>query len=888
MRVLELKLNNQRVEYSNPNDLGLRLDRIAQSRENLAVKGSDFSTTITLPKTKNNNRLFSNRDLLGQLNKFNAIQDFIAEILVDGERLIYGTFRLTKVTRAGYEGELKSDAGNWIELIDQLQLNELGVVDGVPTWFFPFTGAQTIDSANNALVGQSLYRFPTIVYNNTPLIDYFGVPAVDIFGLYDMSCEQLSSPKDFPNDFPLRNGYFGWRDGLTFEDFPPAINYGDLIKKCFEQIGWNCKGQIFDEEWFKALIMPHTGEDFKYNWKTLGELFAELQSFNEAAVSYPFMLEWQNYFRQELGGPPFPNEAEFANPNIGRYDDVTTRIDPVANFDKYLVTDDSTGTLTSGGYVAGATGRYRIRVSSKMFKELVPDGATGEAALDAFGGGNPDYGWDDNVLVITRRDQSGDYVFDDDYRNKLALWMGQSDTAFIDAPNDVIAYFSAKRYGTLGVDIEALGSPLSNWVEQVQVNAFSHSILSNTILLKSSESVADIEIEIDLEKNERVNFYWFAYVNQFDNNGTAVDNGNYEISNSISQEIEVQYLCGYDDIDVASNLPATGVKEFIGSFINQFNLRFNVVDASKTVEFIMPNTYFSNPNNAYDITSRVDDDSIAINPPNAPKTLIIGYNNDNGDRLLTSDASACDFTNTTELSDYANLVIRPNDNIYGDGELEIKSIFSATRFVPGTFDLMDIGSGGTTIGSASNAYPDCNGYPITIQAYWRYNGGTTLNYDLPSIQSRSSFDQEIVGELEYSYAYTPRIMYFLGTANQVFGTNADYKIKIGSAAPGYATQDIPKFSIEPTVCAFDTENNNPYPSLRYDTYLYDQFFDNLVEYYNQSYILDADVAMRASDWRSLQANILVRHQGILYRLLQINDFDPLEDNLASIVLMKVV
>ena len=93
-RVIELRLNNQRVEVSNPNDLGLRLDRIAQSKDNLAVKGSDFSTTITIPKTKNNNKVFVNKDLLQGINKFNALADYIAEIYVDGEPLIYGTFRL--------------------------------------------------------------------------------------------------------------------------------------------------------------------------------------------------------------------------------------------------------------------------------------------------------------------------------------------------------------------------------------------------------------------------------------------------------------------------------------------------------------------------------------------------------------------------------------------------------------------------------------------------------------------------------------------------------------------------------------------------------------------------------------------------------------------------
>ena len=125
----------------------------------------------------------------------------------------------------------------------------------------------------------------------------------------------------------------------------------------------------------------------------------------------------------------------------------------------------------------------------------------------------------------------------------------------------------------------------------------------------------------------------------------------------------------------------------------------------------------------------------------------------------------------------------------------------------------------------------------------------------------------------------------MGTAASYFGINADYRIKIDSRGPVIDSED---FAIQPTVSAFDTENSNPYPSLRYDTYLYDAYFENLIEYYNKSYIIEAEVALTSSDWNMMQGNRLIMYDDNLYRLLEIRDFDPLEENDATIVMMKVI
>lgn len=892
MKIIELKLNNTQVDILNPKDLGIRLQRFAQSPDNLAIKGADYSTSISLPKTKNNNRFFLNKGLLGSLNKFNAISDYIAEIFVDGQRIIFGTFRLTAINKNDYVGEVKSYAADWIGLLDSLNLNELGYVDGVPTWFTDFNGATSIDSYNSQPIGNQPIVFPTIVYNNTPLIDYFGLTPQEIFGRYDLSdCTQLMPPFDYPNDLPLRNGYFGWRDGLTFEDFPPAIHYKTLLYKCFEEIGWNVKGQIFNEEWFNALIMPFVGSEYKYNYKTLAYLFTDVVEHFESAVSPPFFGDYENYTQVPNVAPT--GRLDFHCPNIGYWDDISTRVDSISNFKKYLVTDNTVGTLKGGGYVAPASGKYRIRVKSFYDKELVPDGVGGAASIDTFGNGVANYGWDDNVLVILRRDTDGETVFnyldivdnETDFRASVGYWMNQNTNLFIDEPNDVIAYISPKRVDAYGTsDLRAVGSPLSNNESVVNVLSSTHTIVSNTAALKSSNSSCEIEIEIDLEKNERVNFHWISLINNFGASLNSISSSNTQLNNLVS-EIEIEYLCGFEDIDIASNLPQISLKQFVSSFINQFNLRFNVFEDSKTVEFVLPDTFYTNTDQSYDITNIVDINSVEMTPLNIPKRYIVGYENDDDDRFLSGENVICDLSTTKDVSNYGNYLITGNDNIYAENVVEVKSIFSATKFTDGFMELMDVSNPGKVLGITANPYPDCNGLPNQINAYWRFYGGENLNYLLPSIQSQSSFDQNTVGELEYEYNYTPRLLYFLGTANNVFGTDVNYKIKIDGRGPNDGAEF---FAIQPSVCAFDTENNNPYPSLRYDTYLFDEYFENIVDYYNKSHILKLSIDLNVSDWRFLTPNRLVKFNDIVYRLLEIQDYDPLELNLATITLMKLI
>ncbi len=103
-----------------------------------------------------------------------------------------------------------------------------------------------------------------------------------------------------------------------------------------------------------------------------------------------------------------------------------------------------------------------------------------------------------------------------------------------------------------------------------------------------------------------------------------INNVDFQI-NGISQEIRVEYLCDFDDISLADNLPDISAKDFIRGFVNQFNLNW-IVDG-QTVRFLTESEFYQRVN-PLDITSMVDDGSQKMLPIPTPIEVTVGYDND--------------------------------------------------------------------------------------------------------------------------------------------------------------------------------------------------------------------------------------------------------------------
>lgn len=864
MNTIQIYINNQLIDKPEDSDIGLRLQRFIQDDYEITQRGGDYSLSVVLPNTKTNARIFGPKDQFYQFRKFGEVRDYQARIIDSGQILLEGAFRLTSVSDKGYRGDFAAINVDWLSKLEGIRLTQLGYKDDVPTWTVPFTGMNDANNYNENY-NQDIV-FPDISYNNVPVTDYLFYSYADVFG---------ANALDLPNDMPTNNAYWSWRFGSTFEDFPPAVKLEALLKKIGQEIGYEMKGEIFGQDNFDRLILPYVGDGYAWNWATLAKLKLTLLQI------------LQNYgggFPVSVGLAP---NCVFSDLYLGAYnlqvkrdnvlvDAPASRNDVIGNFKKYNVTDKSLG------YVVPTDGKYRIQVKSKQDIAITHSTIINTQWLN-IGQGQTGRSWTNQVLVIVRENQNGEYVLNPGWEKDLANYLAGINDNFINVPSDVIAYVIPAQYNVIGTLPDrkyALGSPLQEWQQEPTVILNTQtSTGGGTFNNKGIISTSTYYIDIQLLKNERVHCYWYSPISISEFNNPRSTACTIETNYNPAPEFTVDLLCGDEEIDIARNLPDVTAKDFMTSFIRMFNLNFSVDVSTKTINFRYERNKNLNRTSVIDLTDYIDAETIEFRPVRQPKELNIGYTNDDKDRLLTGQNITCSGEQRVSL-DYANIKLT-NDNIYAENVKDIRTGFSATKFVRGMFQTVDITT--NTPFFISN-YNDPDGNPFWQGLNYGFpSTATNFSWDIPSIQSLESFNQKRVGDLEYDWSYAPRLLYFIGVPQptQYFLVGAPFD-----------TIAQTNFWKKPTACTFAGENaslfgSGTYPSLRFDTRLYEELFNNQVEVWKNGYVLSAKIHLNSRLWQSLQGSQRVIVNGDVFRLMTIEDYDVTGMNPSTITLLKL-
>jgi len=788
---IALLVNNGNIDVLEEVDFDFRLNRFVQDARNFQSKGGDYSTTLTLPFTKNNSRILGVTSSTFAINKFNRNVDYTFKLQFNGVDLMSGTMLLKSISMAEIKVELYGENVDWFSKLEEKSLNRLGYVNNEPTWFGSnrlgkvFEGGITINEVNTFANRPNPYDLtptygyakanrytdyicPFIIRHNAISLMYPNAEG-DILGLYDSGGVQVVAPKDFPNELPVNDfsgpivtlpGKF---EGYTFEDFPPCIYYRNLIEKCFEEIGYSVSCPLFNEDWFNALFVPYKGSDFyKYNYRTLAELSLEYLTsqsitFDASTTTDPLIQEINTYGSRYLQTYPA---------RLGLGDDIYNRIDRIANFKKFKVTDED------AGYIVPASGKYKIKVISQISRSL-DDYAGFLPALNFIGdgiGAAGDYAWDDNVFVVTRKDQNGNYVLspNDNPIEDVVKFIDKAAGYEVLPSTDIVAFVSPKRcIAFSNNDERASGSPLSNNVQQVNVISRLHTVTNDTVLNKSCFSSVTFEIEIDLLKNERIGFYAIGVTN-YGQTSPIINNSVSDVElivNSSSSAITVEYLCGYEDISLADNLPDMSAKTFIKSFINTFNLSFIVDSNNKKVSFTTYKEFYNN-DNPYDITNRVDVGSVKYLPTNPARNLTIGYENDDNSFQLTENTSGC-IEDIAQSSDYANKKMYENFNIYSENTEEFTNGFTAVK------NIFFYSNRTPSRGIGSALFDNLSNLETATFATGTYILGRVANlfntfdegfiFSVPDIRSIDAQKARVLGDVEYEFDQDLCLLKFYGT-----------------------------------------------------------------------------------------------------------------------------
>ena len=925
-------------------DFPYRLNRVAftTSSDKLKSLGGTTSTQIKLAKSKRNNLVFKGRTDFKSVGKFNNFRDFEAKILENGAESAKGVFKLEAVTSGEYAGTFYDNDANWIDLLGQIKLNELGYVDGAPTWLVPFDGTITINAVNDLSNRETDFVCPMIQYNNTPILDYLYLTNDEIFTL----------GKQFPRDFEVKNGFFGNRLGLNYNDLLPAVFYRNLLERIFAQIGLLVECPLFYEPWFNALVLPYVGnKEYQFNWKNIASVYSEnpfTQQIGEpnideiksviSTISPGDGLALNKLDLPLLGGGIGTHlwiteeTFRFKKAQIIKHDDwdntLVEKISLVNNFN------------TFGQYEVQVDGNYTIEVNSQIESEFegfvdIYDGPSviwlGLSIFNAFGTWNTDsqnginsgqdhFGADDNVLIVLRRNASDSFNYSQTEQD-LYEWMNGQNTKFTDNQNDVIAYFDPKKwqvnqdFGGVAAN-QISGCPMSNFANSVEIvgGFVGHEALVTVTPTENltSRSWAHIKVNADLKKGEKVEIFWISLANvngtvaldpagpplptsdALDYNGVIQRFGT-EVAQEETATYSIAYNCGTYDLDLAANLPSITAKDFVAGFINQFNLHF--FREGKTVQFT-PIAQFYSPE-VFDITPRADwSKGWGSVPIATPKRWVLGYNTDANDKLLAQNFDTCTGQNIKGVSGYGNVTVE-NDNAYASGQIDDLLWLSSTKFIDAncivvhrTADVIML----PTETDPVSGFVLQTGIKMPFLVVEKQLGGLLV----PSIQSADSANDKIFGDLSRGFDYTPRILYHLGTANQFYGLNEEYQVLIGyprAICDGAASTDFirkAKHWFRPTIAQFDLENSTQtgieYPTLRFDTAngLYSRYFENLIELYNLSEQFTIQVAVRALDWINLKGYKKIRFQDQLYRLMEVRDYDPVTKEVCTVVLLKEV
>ena len=939
-------------------DLPYRLNRTAfsSSSDRLKSLGGTSSTKIKLSNSKRNKVVFLGKTDFKSFAKFNAYRDFEAIIKENGSEVSRGVFKLEAVLNDGFEGAFFDKDIDWVERLDKVRLNRLGYVNDKPTWLAAFNGAQTFDLVNDLDNRQTDFVAPTIIYNNTPILDYLDFTDSDIWGEFDAFDVRTKDGKRFPDDFKTVVGFPSvLRMGLKFDHFPPALYFRNVLERIFAEIGMSIDCTLFYEDWFNSLIMAYTGTGFLYNWKNIGSVYSTTPNviqigesdFDSTVTTKKAVpstgLSINKLMLPETDSAPTrvwiaQEQFTFKFANIIKHDDIHDLVDKATLTNSFE---------RSGAYLIPSDGKYRITASSQIhnildnFSYYEPFSFYwyGGFLFNAFGGWDLEsqvttkpsvadrwFGWDDSVLIITRTDGNGN--MSEQTKTMLFEWMNGFSKDFTTQKSDVIAYLSPKRWvlrdsGELINDVDVLGSPYSDFYSEVKVgdvsgfsNFVGHEVLSASEPLVSI-SHGKISVEVDLNKGDNVKIMWVslcniyglvvrdAGVDDFFDHAANPNDVSHEFGNSAFDgtfsnadraEYSIDYLCGEYDLDLAANLPSITAKQFVASFIKQFNLHFTANGSQ--ISFYPAKQFYSKE--VYDITSRVDvSKGWKSEPVDTPKNWVVGYDNDKNDRLLTDSKKSCSGV-VDDFADYGNVSF-DNENTYSENAVSDLNMFSATRFLRSAISINPFGFDLTTI---PYEFPEtCSPLDPTIcfkkglelgVIYANYE----FEYEFPSIQSEASYKNKLFGNWSLDFNYSPRLLYHLGTANQYNQNISLPKNNWGSII------DMPRAEIDycnltkhwfrPTVSQFDGENSLMtginYPTLRYDTAdgLFNRLFENIVELFNLSERLTLNIALRAKDWNNLQGNKRVRFLDQVYRLMSIKDYDPVTRKLAIIELLKEV
>ncbi|MFW6377354.1 MAG: hypothetical protein ACOCZ5_01785 [bacterium] len=256
--------SGEELDYISAEDLGITFNRIIDDNLEVDKRWGEYSYSFSLPKTKNNARIFKFAGVHNTRNKFKNNRVNIS-IYNKNELVVSGILELESIEEDSYECSFYSKLTQLIDELEDLTLKDITTMPIIDDFKYEETIADHIN-ANYKSSDDTSYQFPLVFYN-TYFTPYNVYSTLTDFEGYDFREDGDRAPQNFY--YILNKTQTGNDNEFYFHQFPPAFYLKSVIKALFKHIGWGMSGSFWENEDIKKIIMLYSGENDIYDSATL-------------------------------------------------------------------------------------------------------------------------------------------------------------------------------------------------------------------------------------------------------------------------------------------------------------------------------------------------------------------------------------------------------------------------------------------------------------------------------------------------------------------------------------------------------------------------------------------------------------------------------------------
>lgn len=254
MRFNNIKIvldNGEVLDYTTPDTLGIKFNRIADDFQDISKRFQDFSYTFALPKTKNNSRVWSFPDAKGRINIFNG-KELDCKVYNNSDLLLSGSIELTESNDDSFKCVFNSKFAELADILKGKNLVDLTTLPVIQNWNYGKSIIPHIlaDYQNSDEID---YQFPLTFYKSFYTTGYTGTGTRrgpnyqlerELGVLYNNGLPYIAGLKNNP---------------LYWQSLPPAIYLTSIVKAIINEAGFRIGGSFIEDANLKTMVVPYCG-----------------------------------------------------------------------------------------------------------------------------------------------------------------------------------------------------------------------------------------------------------------------------------------------------------------------------------------------------------------------------------------------------------------------------------------------------------------------------------------------------------------------------------------------------------------------------------------------------------------------------------------------------